>query len=186
MSLSIHSPDELIAAIPHTLGFKPYESLVFVPIRPDLPTARIDLPTTPRDQDLAWRSIRDGMSRSTQPGAAVGIICFTADRQQADLVGREFAERLRAIGIDTHLLLWADETRWVDLVTGDTGVQTDSVRERVAAMTVLAGHPQPAATRDSLAKSLVGDRDPVARLLTETRGSTGASTRSSPVEWCNG
>src|SRR5690606_4055028 len=129
-------------------------------------------PTTPRAEELAWRSIREGMSRYAQPGAAVGIVCFTADRQQADLVGREFAERLDTIGIDTRLLLWADETRWADLLTGDMGLQTDAARKRVASMTVLAGRSQPASTRDSLAQSLVGDREPVARLLTETRANT--------------
>ena len=48
MSISVHSPDELIAAIPHMLGFKPQESIVLIPIRSDLPTARIDLRGTPR------------------------------------------------------------------------------------------------------------------------------------------
>ncbi len=94
MSLSVHSPDELIAAIPHMLGFKPQESIVLIPIRSDLPTARIDLPITPRAEELAWSSIRKGMVRYARPGAAVGIVCFTHDRQQADLIGREFAERL--------------------------------------------------------------------------------------------
>ena len=48
MPLSIHSPDELIAVIPHLLGFKPEESIVFLPMRSDLPVARVDLPTTAR------------------------------------------------------------------------------------------------------------------------------------------
>lgn len=183
MSLSIHSPDELIAAIPHMLGFKPQESIVFVPIRSDLPTARIDLPTTPRAEELAWRSIREGMSRYARPGAAVGIVCFTQDRQQADHVGREFAERLDTIGIDTRLLLWADETRWADLVTGDMGLQTAEARERAATMTVLAGRPQPAANRDSLAQSFVGDREPVATLLAETRANTAESSLRTEGRW---
>ena len=183
MTLSVHSPDELIAAIPHMLGFQPKESIVLVPIRSDLPTARIDLPTTPRAQELAWRSLREGMSRYARPGAAVGIVCFTADRQQADRAGRECAERLDTIGIDTRLLLWADETRWADLVTGDMGLQTAEARERVATMTVLAGRPQPAATRDSLAQSLVGNRDPVARLLTETRANTTERTVQREGRW---
>ena len=33
MTLSIHSPDELVAALPHLLGFTPEESIVFVPLR---------------------------------------------------------------------------------------------------------------------------------------------------------
>jgi hypothetical protein len=183
MTLSVHSPDELVAALPHLLRFKPQESIVFVPMRSDLPVARVDMPTTPRDQELVWRSIRDGLTRYAQPGAAVGIVCFTADRQQADLVGREFAERLDTIGIDTHLLLWADETRWADLVTGDMGLQTDAARDRVAAMTVLSGRPQPAASRDSLAESLVGDRDPVAKLLPETREAARENTAKLEGRW---
>ncbi|MDN5896845.1 MAG: DUF4192 domain-containing protein, partial [Nocardioides sp.] len=183
MSLSIHSPDELIAAIPHMLGFKPDESIVFVPIRSELPTARIDLPITPRAEELAWRSIREGMSRYARPGAAVGIVCFTTDRQHADLVGREFAARLDTIGIDTHLLLWADETRWADLVTGDMGLQTDDARERIATATVLAGRPPPASTRDSLAQSFVGDREPVATLLAETRANTAESSVPTEGHW---
>lgn len=183
MTLSIHSPDELVAVIPHLLRFKPQESLVFVPMRSDLPVARVDIPTTPREQEQVWRSIRDGLTRYAQPGAAVGIVCFTADRQQADLVGREFAERLDTIGIDTRLLLWADETRWADLVTGDMGLQTDAARERVAAMTVLGGRPHPAASRDSLAESLVGDREPVAELLPETRESARENTAKLEDRW---
>ena len=183
MSISVHSPDELIAAIPHLLGFKPQESIVLIPIRSDLPTARIDLPTTPRAQELAWRTIREGMSRYARPGAAVGIVCFTTDRQQADVVGREFAERLDTIGINTHLLLWADNTRWADLATGDMGLQTDEARDRVATMTVLAGRPQPAATRDFLAQSLVGDRGPVANLLTEIRANTAQNAVHSEGRW---
>ncbi len=183
MSLSIHSPDELIAAIPHMLGFKPQESIVLIPIRSDLPTARIDLPTTPRAEELAWRSIREGMSRYARPGAAVGIVCFTADRQRADHVGRELAERLDTIGIETHLLLWADDSRWADLVTGDMGLQSDDARERVATMAVLAGRPQPAPTRDSLAQSLVGDREPVTELLAETRANTARSAVQVEGRW---
>lgn len=171
MRLSISSPDELAAVIPHLLGFKPEESIVFLPMGSDLPVARVDLPTTPRDRELVWRSIRDGLTRYAKPGAAVGIVCITADRQMAHDVGTEFAARLDTIGIDTRVLLWADDSRWADLDTGDMGLQTDAARERVAAMTVMDGRTQPAPSRDSLADSLVGDREPVAKLLSETRES---------------
>ena len=80
------------------------------------------------------------------------------------------------IGIDTPVLLWPDETRWADLVTGDMCLQTDAARERVAAMTVRGGRPQPAASRDSLVESWAGDREPVAKLLPETREAARANT----------
>ncbi|GAA4730121.1 hypothetical protein GCM10023350_11710 [Nocardioides endophyticus] len=98
MTLSIHSPDELIAVIPHLLGFKPHESIVFVPMRSDLPVARVDLPTTPRDRELVWRSIRDGLTRYAKPGASVGIVCITGDWQMAHDVCTEFAARLDTSG----------------------------------------------------------------------------------------
>jgi hypothetical protein len=186
MTVSIHSPDELIAVIPHMLGFKPSESIVFVPMRSDLPLARMDIPTNPRDRDLAWKSIRDGFSRYAQPGASVAIVCLTADRQTADTVGQDFADRLDTIGIATRTRLWADETRWADLDTGDMGLQTEAARERVAAMSVVDGRAQPAASRESLAESLVGDREPVAKLLPEARQAASESTPRAEGRWALG
>ena len=151
MTLSVRSPDELIAVIPHMLGFQPEESLVFVPMGSDLPVARVDIPITPRDQELVWQSIRDGLRRYAQPSAAVGIVCFTAERATADLVVHEFADRLDTIGIDTRVRLWADETLWSDLDSGYMGLQTEAARERVAALTVLGGRAQPPVSRESLA-----------------------------------
>ncbi len=94
MTLSISSPDELVAVIPHLLGFKPEESIVFLPMRSDLPVVRVDLPTTARDRDLVWQSISDAFSRYAQPGTSVAIVCITADRAIAEEVGPEFAARL--------------------------------------------------------------------------------------------
>ena len=183
MTLSVRNPDELVAAIPHLLGFRPQESIVFVPMRSDLPVARVDLPTKPRDRELVWPSIRDGLTRYAKPGSSVGIVCITADRQMAEEVGHEFAARLDTIGIDTRVLLWADETRWADLATGDMGLQTDAARERIAARSVLGGRTQPAASRDSLAESLVGDREPVAKLLSGTRESARENTPKLEGRW---
>lgn len=183
MTLSVHSPDELIAAIPHLLGFKPEESIVFLPMGAELPTARVDLPTTARDRDVVWQSIRDAFSRYAQPDSSVAIVCLSADRDVAAVVGHDFAARLDSIGIDTRIMLWADETRWADLDTGDMGLQTDGARERVAAETVLTGRAQPTASRDSLAESLVGDREPVASLLLETREAARESTAKLEGRW---
>jgi hypothetical protein len=165
VTLSVRFPDELIAVIPHLLGFQPEESIVFLPLRSDLPVARVDTPTTPRDHALVWRSIRDGLSSYAQPGSAVGIVCITADRALAKDVGQEFAAHLDTIGIDTRLVVWAD-----------------AARERIAAP-VLTGRAQSAASRDSLATSLVADREPVARLLPETRDVTRENTAKLEGRW---
>ena len=183
MTLSVRSPDELIAVIPHLLGFKPEESLVFLPMSSELPTARVDLPTTPHDREVVWSSIRDAYSRHAQPGSSLAIVCLTADREMATGVGHVFAARFDSIGIDTRVMLWADETRWADLDTGDIGLQTQAARERIAAATVLAGKAQPADTRDSLAESLIGDREPVVRLLREARSAARANTGKLETRW---
>lgn len=155
-------------------------------MRSDLPVARVDLPSTARDRDFVWNSIRGAYSRYAQPGTSVGIVCITADRAMAEEVGPEFAARLDTIGIDTRLVVWADETRWADLDTGDMGLRTEGAAERIAAMTVLGGRPQPAASRDSLATSLVGDRKPVARLLPETREAARENTAKLEGRWALG
>lgn len=127
MKLSIHSPDELVAAIPHLLGFQPEESIVFLPLRSDLPVARVDIPTTARDREGVWQSISDAFRRYAQPDSNVAIVCLSADREQAHVVGQDFAARLGTIGIGTPILLWADETRWSDLDTGDMGLFVPAV-----------------------------------------------------------
>jgi len=186
MALSISSPDELVAAIPHLLGFKPEESIVFLPLRSDLPVARVDIPTTARDREGVWRSISDAFRRYAQPGSNVAIVCLTAERERANVVSQHFAARLSSIGIETPILLWADETRWADLDSGDMGIQTDAARESVAAMTVLSGRAQPASSRESLAGSLVGDRKPVADLLPETREAARENTATLEGRWALG
>ena len=49
--------------------------------------------------------------------------------------------------------------------------------------TVLTGAVQPAANRASLAASLVGDREPIARVLETARASTAASTPGVERDW---
>ena len=108
---------------------------------------------------------------------------LTADREEATVAGHDFAARFDTVGIDTRIVLWADESRWADLDTGDMGLQTEAARERLATATVLTGRAQPAANRDSLAESLVGDREPVAALLPETRETARENTAKLDGRW---
>jgi hypothetical protein len=186
MTLSIHSPDELIAALPHLLGFTPEESIVFVPCRPDLPLARIDFPTTAAARDEAWDAIRSAFSRYAQPGASVAIVCVSDDLEAAELVGHHFAVRLSSIGIAAPLKLSADATHWYDLDSGDSGLQTEAARDELAATTVLAGRAQPVRSRDALAASLVGDRKPITHLLSGAREAASQTTAHRERSWALG
>ena len=66
------------------------------------------------------------------------------------------------------------------------GLRTDTARETVAAATVLSGRAQPAASRESLAESLVGDREPIAALLPETREDARENTAKMEGRWALG
>jgi hypothetical protein len=183
MDLVVQSPDELLAAIPHVLGFKPAESIVLVPFGPGLPVTRVDLPTTARDREGVWDALSGPYGRYARPGSRVGLVCITQDRRSAELASQHLSKRLETVGITTDLRLWADGERWRELNTGASGLQTQEAAERIAAQTVLTGAVQPAASRESLAASLVGDREPIAQVLEAARTEAAASTPSAQRDW---
>ncbi|MBU1802491.1 MAG: DUF4192 domain-containing protein [Actinobacteria bacterium] len=183
MDLVVQSPDELLAAVPHVLGFKPEESIVLVPFRPGLPITRVDLPRTAADREEVWDALSGPYGRHARPGARLAIICITEDRRSAELVSQHLSNRLQDVGITTHIRLWSDGERWREFNTGLTGLQTPSTAERIAAATVLTGAAQPAASRESLAASMVGDREPIAELIPAARAAAEASTPAAERDW---
>lgn len=183
MALSIHTPDELIAALPHLLGFKPEDSLLFVPLGPDLPLGRADIPTNPRDRDGVWESLGTPFKRNVPPGARMAIVCISNDRDYADDLSIDFAERFSSLGIDTPIRLWANDTHFHDFTTGEAGTQTEAARARIAATTVLMGRPQPAPNRAALAASLVGNRQPISDLLQDARAHAAKATQRAEARW---
>jgi hypothetical protein len=183
MDLVVQSPDELLAAVPHVLGFKPEDSIVLVPFRPGLPITRVDLPRTPADREEVWGALSGPYGRHAWPGARLAIVCITEDRRSAELASQHLSNRLQDVGITTDIRLWSDGERWSEFNTGQTGLQTPSTAERIAAVTVLSGAAQPAASRESLAVSLVGDREPIAQLLLAARAAAAASTPAAERDW---
>ncbi|GAB2857647.1 DUF4192 domain-containing protein [Nocardioides pacificus] len=183
MDLVVHSPEELLAAVPHVLGFKPEESVVLVPFRSGLPVARIDLPRTAADREGVWDALRGPYGRHARPGAGLAIVCITEDSRSAELVSQHLSSRLQDVGITTHIRLWSDGERWREFNTGQTGLQSPSTAERIAAVTVYTGAAQPAASRESLGASMVGDREPIALLLPAARAAAAAKTPEADMEW---
>ncbi|MFC7362226.1 DUF4192 domain-containing protein [Nocardioides astragali] len=183
MNLVVQSPDELLAAVPHVLGFKPEESIVLAPFRPGLPVTRVDLPRTAADREEVWDALSGPYGRHAWPGARLAIVCITEDRRSAELASQHLSNRLQDVGITTHIRLWSDGERWREFNTGQTGLQTPSTAERIAAATVLTGAAQPAANRESLAASMVGDREPIDQLLPAARAAAAASTPAAERAW---
>lgn len=183
MDLVVQSPDELIAAVPHVLGFKPEESIVLMPITKELPCARVDLPRTAEDRDQVLRAFRAPYGQHARPGAMVALVCVSEDRRSAELASQYLASGLAEVGVETKLRLWANGQRWVELNTGASGDQSQQAADRIAATTVLAGAVQPAANRSSLAASLAGDREPLAAVLPAARDAAESSTPARERDW---
>jgi hypothetical protein len=174
----VRTPDELLAAVPHMLGFNPRESILVVPVSRGLPMARVDLPRTPQDRDQVTRNLRGHYRRYDRPGVMVALVCVTEDRRNAELASQHLAAGLEKAGVGTQVRLWATDERWVELNTGQAGSRTQDTSTRIAAEAVMAGAARPAATRTSLAESLVGDRESLAELLPAVRE---AAQNSNPV-----
>lgn len=183
MKLVVNSPDELVAAIPHVLGFTPSDSAVVVPLSKELPVARLDLPTSARDVDDFLDALTGPYARHATTGSAVAVVCFTEDAALAEAVSEQLAQRFQFVGVATKLRLAAGSERWQDLDVGTGGPVTAQAALRVASEAVVAGVAAPVATRSELGASLVGDRTPVAACLSSARIDAAASTPTAERSW---
>lgn len=80
--IQLHNPGELLAAIPHLLGFHPESSLVAILINHDAParitaTFRMDLPKGDHEECCAQHLL--GLFRARQPSAVVLAVIEPAD-----------------------------------------------------------------------------------------------------------
>lgn len=128
----VTSPDELFAALPHMLGFRPEESLVVVPVVEGLPCARVDLPLTAEDRVAVAESLVGPYGRHAAPGAAVAIAVVAGDRGAAGTASGHIARRLSSIGVETSVRLWSDGRQWADLDKGTVGLLTEEAAGRIA------------------------------------------------------
>lgn len=184
--MTVRTPDELVAVVPHLLGFRPQDSIVLMPVRPGLPVARIDLPHTADDRDKMLDAIVKPYASHAQIGAQVALVSYSDDPADADLASARLAGALEDAGIDTTTRIWANDKRWVDLDDGATGLRTPEAANRIAAETVMAGMPRPADSRESLAEPLIGDREPVGQALPDVRDAARYNDPTSERDWALG
>ena len=165
-SLKITSREELIATVPHVLGFVPVESMVCLALG-DGPTARVDLPGSPEETGPWVRTLTDVyLKRHRTP--RVALVAFGEHRQGC-------IEALGALGDAlTHdegsgpavgPVLWVNGEHWTDLQDGSHGIVDPSARARVDAEFALRGRVMPAAGREGLATAMTGDPAGVAEHL---------------------
>ena len=184
-TITIRTHQDAIAAVPHLLGFHPTESLVLMPFSPQLPVVRVDIPTTVEDRDSLWdESLRDALAPHalrTGGRARMAAMCFTQDRSNAEVTSRDFAQRLGEIGIGVPVRLWTNGFVWSEFNTGDSGRCSQEATDLMAATGVVAGRVRPAESREAMAATLVGDREPVAAQLEQAYAI--ADTPAAEREW---
>lgn len=185
-ALVVQTPDELLSALPHMLGFEAQESIILVPVSKGLPMARVDLPRTARDRDQVTSSLSGPYGRNARPGATVALVCITEDRRSAELASQHLAAGLEKVGVATPLRLWAIEDRWMEFNSGQAGNRTRETATRISAEAVMAGAARPAATRETLAESLVGNREPVSRVLNAAHEAAENSSTIAERNWAVG
>lgn len=186
-TLRIRTHDELIALIPHRLGFHPRDSIVVMTLgQESLPTVRVDIPYTPADRDEMLDAVVRPYAAHAPAGTNVAIVCLSDEPADAERASRYLAAGLEDAGVNPALRLWANDDRWVDLDGGATGPRSTDAANRIDAAFVMGGVAGPAASRESMAASLVGDQKPVATALPEARDAARASDPMSERDWALG
>lgn len=163
--LTVSSTEDLIAVVPHLVGFEVEESMVVMPLGggPGPSAIRIDLPTSPREEEQVIGALVVPLLR--HEANDVLLVGFSESRGQVDTVSRHLGEALEANGIRVHERIWAGTERWAELDTGKEGLLSPEAAERFRAQMALEGRRMPATSRAALANSLVGDPEPVNREL---------------------
>lgn len=165
--LRLRSHDELIAAVPHLLGFQPHDSIVVVPVGGEAPTARLDLPHNDWDRHCGIETLA-ATYRRHRGCTSLAFLAVTADEADARRSYEALADALT--GTQTvDWALWVHDDTWVDLATGETGAASARTATRMAAELVARGRAMPLASREQIAGSLVGNSDRLRRVLPASR-----------------
>lgn len=184
--LKISSHDELIASIPHTLGFIP-QGMVCLAFG-DGPTARLDLPDSAEEMGQFLEELTDVYLHRHHP-RRVALVAYGED-------GRACVEALAALGDalvnsevrgpDVGPMLWVNGEEWTDLLDGTRGTVDPGARARIDAEFALLGRVMPVGRREDLAAGLQGDPTAISERLPAAKARVldmDVAARRSEVGW---
>lgn len=184
MELRITSPDELIAAVDHLMGFHVENSITVIPVSPGLPGSRVDLPANQAERTEMVASLMSAYGR--HGGGEVMVIGFADSPSKVEPASRQLRESLAEAGVQVRGRLWAGEQRWTDLDSGVSGARTTEATSRIAAEMVAGGRRAPAASRAAVDQAFIGDPEPVTRYLPGVAGDMENSTPARERQWAIG
>jgi hypothetical protein len=160
-TLRARSPEDLLAAVPCVLGFRPSDSVVMLTFTGAPPGqtfhARVDLPTDARDHPEVVALLLEPVLRHRVE--RVAFVLYTDDAAAAAALAEALLGVFEAEGIDVVDVLRADGRRWFGLrpgaATGGPGRPYDDRSHPFRAQAVLDGRVT-LESRDELAATLVG------------------------------
>jgi Domain of unknown function (DUF4192) len=130
--LRIRSHAELIASIPHTLGFRPESSMVCLAFG-DGPTARLDLPGSPEEMHQFLGVLTD-VYLHRHHASRMALVAYGED-------GRACMQALASLGQalasgdpprpEIGPVIWVNGDHWLDLLQGTRGTVDASTRTRM-------------------------------------------------------
>jgi hypothetical protein len=179
--LTVSSPDELIAAVPHLMGFHVESSIVVIPISPGLPHARVDLPSNQAERTAMVDSLMRAYGRGG-PGEVM-VIGFANGPEEVEQTSGQLREALAGADALVRGRLWAGEHHWGDLDTGVGGNLTREAANRIGAEMAHLGERPPAPSRSALDQEFVGDPEPITRQLPGIADDMAHSTPAVERQW---
>lgn len=167
MSFTIRSIDQLIAAVPHMVGYSEIEGLVCVPVGTNKsPMSRLDHPVTPAQEAEAVGQLVEVYARR-HPAEAVTLLAFGEDaelsRKSLDLVRAAFDADPDAPEVLYRIAV--TEQGWTDLDRGVQQPHSSEAKNLVDAEMVVRGYVMPTGNRDSVVDRLRGDASAVDAVL---------------------
>jgi hypothetical protein len=153
--LRVSSHDELIAFVPHALGFAP-QGMVCVDI-------------SELDEDLdGFIDVLTEVYLHHQP-RRIALLAYGDDEPTCHraLAALHAALTRGGRGPEVGPVLWVDGDGWKDLIAGATGTVSSSARTRMDAEFTVLGRRAPAETREELEAALHGDPTDVSELMPE-------------------
>ena len=119
-TLSMKTPDDMLAAVPYVLGFHPEDSLVLLTVGDavDRFHARVDLPDDPDDVPAVLEMITDAVTHNGV--RRVAIVVYSDDELVAPTVCEPLLQALEGLQVSVADAIRADGSRWYSL-TGCSG-----------------------------------------------------------------
>lgn len=189
VTLSLSTPEDVLAAVPVLLGFHPARSLVVLGVEgASQMHARVDHPRNWEEYEDCSKSLVEPMQRNGITGCL--LVSYTDDGEAAVLMRQEFTRHAEEAGITVHCHLRVNDGRFQ--VQGDgaawepaDGVPFEASNHPFIAQAVVEGTAVPRASREALADSLASDRDQqtaVSGFLPGARARTAGSEEGALVD----